>query len=447
MESSDVEVDVLVVGSGAGALTAALTARIEGADVLVVEKSDLYGGTSAMSGGGIWIPDSHYVRAMSEVDDSKQEALDYLCALIGEDAEMDRLEAYVDKAPEMLEYLANNSRLECEPIEYSDYYPEKKGGKSGFRTHQPLPMHARHLGREFDTLRGQHPQTLVAGRLTMTMKEARQFLTRSRGWWWAGFKLFAGYFLDIPGRLKSKRARRLALGNALVGRLRWSLMDRGVDLWLNTPMQDLITQDNKVLGAVVTRDGRQLNIRARRGVILGAGGFEHNLEMRNQYLPKPTNPDWSGSQECNTGDAIQAGMAIGAAIHLMEHAWWVPAIKIPRWERPYVLFAERSNPGLILVNKAGKRFYNEAAPYLEAGAALYAANSDEARTIPSYVIFDANFRRKYVFSPPDTGSDSAGQDGLPGSLGNPDQGRHPGRDCRKDRCRIRRVERNSAQEQ
>ncbi len=391
--------DLLVIGSGAGGLTAALTAAIEGADALVIEKSDQYGGTSAMSGGGIWIPNSHHLAGNAQASDSRDEALAYLRGVMGDEVEPERLEAFVDEAPRMLAYLEQHSRLACEPVPYSDYYPELEGGKPGYRTHQPLPMHARRLGDQFSRLRGQHPQTLVAGRITMTMMEARAFLTRAPGWRWTAAKIALGYMLDIPGRLKGKRARRLALGNALVGRLLWSLLERRVPLWRNTSLKELIVENGRVTGAVVERDGQEQRIAARRGVVLASGGFEHNRELREKYLPQPTNPDWSASQENNTGDGLLAAQALGAGTKFMEHAWWVPAIKVPRWDRPYVLMAERANPGIVIVNQKGERFANEAAPYQEAGRAFYDANRDDAPTIPAWVVFDGTFRSKYVFSP------------------------------------------------
>lgn len=395
----DKDVDVLVVGSGAGALTAAIVAHCEGCqDVLVVEKSDRYGGTSAMSGGGIWIPNSHYARAEG-VKDSAEEALRYLKAVIGDEVSEARLRTYVEKASEMLEYMDRYTRLKYETVPYSDYYPEMPGGKEGYRTHQPTPMHARHLREHFKALREPPPQVLVAGRLTMTMKEGRAFLTQAKGWKLIFLKMALGYFLDIKGRLQGKRSRRLTMGNALVGRLRWTMLERGIDLWLQSPLRELIEENGAVIGAVVEHQGKLLRIRARKGVVIGAGGFEHNQAMREQYLPKPTNADWSGSQINNTGDGITAAMQVGAATDLMNHAWWAPAVKIPGWDRPFIIFAERSLPGLVIVNKAGKRFHNEAAPYLESGLAFYQANKPEEPSIPGFVIFDAVFRKKFPFGP------------------------------------------------
>ena len=395
----DKEVDVLVVGSGAGAMTAAVVASLEGCkDVLVLEKSDKYGGTSAMSGGGIWIPNSHYARSEG-VKDSPAEALQYMKAVIGDEVSEERLQTYVEKAPEMLEYLAKKSRLKYETVPYSDYYPEMPGGKEGHRTHQPSPMHAKHLKQHFTALREPPSQTLVAGRFTMTMKEGRAFLTQAKGWMFTAIMMMLRYYLDIPGRMQGKRSRRLTMGNALVGQLRWSMMDRGIDLWLKSPMTELIEENGAVVGAVISHDGKTLRVRARKGVVIGAGGFEHNQAMREKYLPQPTSAEWSGSQINNTGDGIQAAMNVGASTALMNHAWWAPSVKIPGWDRPYVIFAERSLPGLVIVNKAGLRFQNEAAPYLESGLAFYEANKPEAPTIPGYVIFDAVFRKKFPFGP------------------------------------------------
>ncbi len=395
----DQEVDVLVVGSGAGAMTAAVAAKAEGAaNVLMVEKSDVYGGTSAMSGGGIWIPNSHYARAEG-VDDSAEEALTYLKAVIGDEVSEERLKAYVDKAPEMLEYMANNSKVKFETVPYSDYYPEKPGGKEGHRTHQPAPMNAGKLGKEFDLLREQPSQVKVMGKFTMTMKEGRAFLTQAKGWMFTLVLMVLRYYADIPGRLKGSRSRRLTMGNALSGQLRWSMLERNIDLWLKSPMTELIEENGVVVGAVVDRDGSSVRIKAKRGVIIGAGGFEHNQVMRERYLPQPTSSEWSGSQENNTGDGILASEKVGADKALMEHAWWAPSVRIPGWERPFIIFAERSLPGLVIVNKAGKRFANEAAPYLESGLAFYTANTPEAPTVPSHVVFDATFRHKFPFGP------------------------------------------------
>src|SRR5690606_2467841 len=298
-----------------------------------------------------------------------------------------RMRTYVEKASEMLEYIAKKSRLQYETVPYSDYYPENPGGKEGYRTHQATPMHAKHLREHFPTPREPPPQVPVAVRLTMLMQEGRAFLTQAKGWKLIFMRMALTYFLDIKGRMQGKRSRRLTMGNALIGQLRWTMLERGIDLWLKSPLLELIEENGAVVGAVVERDGRRMAIRTRKGVVIGAGGFEHNQQMREQYLPQPTSTEWSGSQINNTGDGIRAAMDVGAATDLMNHAWWAPAVKIPGWDRPFIIFAERSLPGLVIVNKAGKRFQNEAAPYLESGLAFYQANNPEAPTIPGFVVF------------------------------------------------------------
>lgn len=387
--------DVLVVGSGGGALAAALTASIRGAEALVVEKTPLYGGTSANSGGNIWIPNSHHTNA-SPHPDSRAKALEYLAAAVGDDVAPAVREAFVDNAPRMLKLLEDNSHVRFEARAYCDYYPELPGGKpEGYRTHEPAPMHARHLGADFATLRPPHHSLAVLGRYTFTNAEGTDLLTQAPGWKLTMLKMMARYWLDLPGRLQGPRPRFLTGGNALIGRLRRSLNDRRVPVWISSPMVELIPENGRVVGAIVEREGRRVAIGARAAVILGAGGFEHNTEMRMRHLPQPSSSAWSASQTGNTGDAIRAGIAVGAATSLMQYAWWIPVICAPGVERPWALFAERASPGQIIVDRRGQRFTNEAAPYLECGEAMYRAPGGGATSVPSFIVFDSEFRRKY----------------------------------------------------
>lgn len=395
----DHEVDVLIIGSGAGAMTAALVANMEGCEqVLVVEKGNRYGGTSAMSGGALWIPNSHLARAI-EANDSIEEALEHLRTVVGGEVAESKLRAYVERAPEMLRYMMEKTRLNYELMADSDYYPELPGGKRDHRVVQPKPMHGRHLKKHFNELHEQPPQVMVMGLLPMTLTEAHAMMKRSSGWIWIGMRVVLRYLLDIPGRLKGMRSRCLTMGNALVGQLRHSMLERNIELWLKSPMTALLEENGNVIGAVVEKEGQVMHIHARKGVVIGAGGFEHNKQMREEWLPKPTNSRWSASQTNNTGDGIQAAVAIGAKTDLMEHAWWAPAIPVPGKERPYAIFTERNLPGMVIVNKAGKRFENEAAPYHDGVVSMYRANSPHEPAIPAYVIFDLCFRIKYPFGP------------------------------------------------
>ena len=388
-----VETDLLVVGSGAAALGAAVTAVNEGADVLVVEKSDRYGGTSAMSGGGIWIPNSENARRIGE-QDSTEDAVRYMLAVIGDQVSEERIRAYVEAAPQMLEYLQQNSHLRYEAYPYPDYYPEQPGAKRGYRTQAPKVFPGRKLGDDLYRMRPQAPGSVVQGRFTMTFKEGRKFLTQDKGWRLTLLRVVLGYYLDLPARRKGRLSRRLTQGHSMIGSLYLSLRDKGGELWLNAPMLELSGGPSRVTGAVVERSGETVDVVAKLGVVLAAGGFEHNGPMRAAELPAPTDPDWSVSQENNTGDAIQAARAFGAKTTLMQHAWWIPVIHVPGWPRPMGIFAERSLPGLVIVDKQGQRFANEALPYLESGFSMYQANA-----CPSWVVFDAKFRRRYPFGP------------------------------------------------
>lgn len=385
--------DVLVIGSGAGALTSAVVAAHYNAEVLVVEKSGCYGGVSAMSGGGIWIPNSQNAHRIGAAD-SAEDAYLYMKTVIGDEVSDKRIRAFIQSAPAMLEFLQKHSHVRYEAFPYPDYYTDQPGAKKGYRTQAPKVFQGKKLGAALYQIQPQAPGSLVQGRFSLTFAEARQFLTQQPGWRLALLKVLLIYMLDIPGRLKGKLARRLTQGHALVGSLYLSLKEKGGEVWLNAPMISLIHENGKVLGANIQRDGRLCTVLAKRGVILAAGGFEHNNALRNKFLPLPTTSDWSASQENNRGDAHEACKDLDAAFDLMSQAWWVPVVHVPGRSRPQPIFIERSLPGQVIVNAKGLRFANEAGPYLENGYAMYQQGS-----VPSWVVFDARFRRQYPFGP------------------------------------------------
>ncbi len=398
MNNWDHEVDIVVVGSGAGALTAACRAADRGCEVLVVEKAGSYGGTSASSGGGLWIPNNHLMRAAG-IDDSEEEAIAYITALTAEDVEPALVQAYVRESPVMFRYLQEQTRAAFESmIHYADYYQELEGAKPGGRSIDPLPYHARELGDAFATLGHSHVQTTVMGLIGYTNQEGAILLSKAPGWFKVVAKLALEYSADIVGRLKSRRSRRLVMGNALIGRLRHSLDDRGVPLWLSSPVVELLMEENRVSGVVVDGQDGPCRVRARRGVIIGAGGFEHNQDMREKYLPGPTRVDWSAASPTNTGDLIRAAEHIGAALHLMDEAWWGPTIVLEGEDRARMLFTERSMPGCIMVNREGRRFVNESVAYTTAVQAMY-DRSGAQDNLPAFAIFDSRYRREYPFGP------------------------------------------------
>lgn len=389
--------EFLVIGSGGGGMTAALRAYDLGLDTLVLEAGDKYGGSTGMSGGALWVPNNPHMTAAG-VTDSPEEALRYLQQVTHGRTDETRLRAYVDKAPEMVRYLESRTELKLSACaSYCDYYPEYAGGKPGARTIEPVPFRARKLGAHEAQLR-RSGQGLVLGRMGLTAVEAHRLVQFSFLSYLLMAWIFLRYWTDVRARRKGKADGRLTLGTALVGRLRRSLLDRDIPLWLETRAQELIVERGRVIGARATRAGKTLRIEARAGVLLAAGGFERNLEMRAQYQKKPITAVWTAGNPHNLGDGIRMGAAVGGALDLMDEAWWTPVSMLPN-DYAWLLVVEKSMPGGILVNAAGQRFTNEAAPYGDVVHEIYAANRTDASTIPCYLVFDARYRRSYPCGP------------------------------------------------
>jgi len=392
--------DVIVVGSGAGALLAAIRASDEGLTALVVEKTALVGGTSAISGGGIWIPDNHDM-PKAGLRDSIDVAFGYVKRCAQGLASDDRVLAYVETARHMARYLAQiGIPYRCMP-HYSDYYPHVEGALPGGRTMDPVDYNAARLGLEgLNLVRPTNPGQLIFGRMQINAFQAKSMLARERKAKWMLMGMMARYFLDYPWRNKTRRDRRLTGGQALVGGLLAALRKRPIALWLEAPLESLVTENGRVTGVVVRKDGQALKVQARRAVILGAGGFERNQQMREEHLPQPTDQAWTATPPgANTGDAIRAGQAVGAQTHLMGLTWGVPTMDVPREEKFRPLFVERSLPGCMVVNARGERFLNESGPYPEFQQAMFANHAQTGGAIPAWIVFDATFRANYPIGP------------------------------------------------
>jgi len=394
----DEEVDVLVIGSGAGGMTAAIAAADAHVKVLVVEKSNEYGGTSATSGGGIWIPNSP-IGKQAGLQDSEDEAFAYLRPQSAPNVPDELIRAYVRRAPEMLAWLHERTPVRYLAVPYPDYHVEFPGGKMGLRTHLPMPFDGRLLGDDILKLRAPSPAASLFGVINWRFEETYTLLLRPKGWKRTLGRMFWRYLSDIPHRFRSIKDRSLSLGNALVGGLRLALKQRNVPIRLETGLVEILRDNGRVSGAMVEQNGRRLRIRARKGVVLAAGGFERNAELRRKYLPGPDDPTMSGSQINNTGDAILAAERIGAALRNMQSTWSAPVFRVPGEARARLSTIERALPGCIIVNQAGKRYLNEAASYHVVGRQMVANDKPGAGTQPSWVIFDHEFRHKYPMGP------------------------------------------------
>ncbi|MDB4253430.1 FAD-binding protein [Gammaproteobacteria bacterium] len=398
------EFDVVVVGSGNGALTAALCSHDGGAKTLVIEKSSQFGGTSATSGGGVWIPNNRYAKA-ENVDDSDQDARNYINSVSPEGMIKDELiETYISEGPRMIDYLHENSQVKYRNLaHYPDYFPDNIGGKEGNRSIEPEPIFGTELGDDLGKLREQHPQTaFTMGPINMnfTQVEGQLLLGALPGWKTQFAKLFTKYILDFAMRLKwGWKDRRLTMGNAGIARLILSLKDRKVDLWTLTAMTDLVDENGKVIGIKATKDGSSINIKANKGVILAAGGFERDQDLRDKYLPKPSNAEWSAANIHNTGDALKAALKLGADTHQMDTGWWSTTMKVPGQEKGWLSMVDKSMPGNYTVNKNGERFSNESQNYVSFVNDMFAKFDEGNPCAPCYMIFDSNFRKNRPCGP------------------------------------------------
>jgi 3-oxosteroid 1-dehydrogenase len=394
------EVDVLVVGSGNGGLTAALCCHeLGGKSVLVIEKTHRYGGTSARSGGGIWVPCNHYALEAG-AQDSHAEARAYLDAVIPPGAvDPELIEAYLQSGPEMVRLLVDRTQVRYRSLSmYPDYFSEAPGAKAGNRALEPEPFPLDRLGKQWRALLPTHPSMFMLGRIGITMAEAHQFMSTLPGWRTMTARLIFSYLFDFPWRLCTSIARRITCGSAGVAQLYASMLERGMPLWLDTRLVKLVSVNGRIQGAVVDRRGERLAIRARRAVILAAGGFAKNQAMREKYLPAPTSSAWSAAVDADTGDAIVAAEQVGAGLRRMQGAWWCPTFA-PPGELPQLAVIERSLPGSCVVNARGQRLANEAQNYMTFVMAAQARHTVQDPSSPAFLIFDARFRRHYITGP------------------------------------------------
>ena len=388
----DHEVDFLVVGSGGGGMTAAITAHHHGLRTLVIEKSPVYGGTTALSGGVIWIPNNHLM-PLANVRDSAEEAMRYLEQVVSADVPRERLQAYVEYGPAMLKFLEENSLVKFDPAPvYPDYYAELDGGKSGARSLDPRPYSIRELGEELHSVMRQS-ELVHNNTFSMTASEAHEIFSFTWRSHVVIFKRLLSYWLDIPSRLKKLPDNRLTLGKALVARLRHSMEKQQIPLWLSTPLKEIVMEEGKVIGVIVEQEGRLLHVKTNKGVLIAAGGFAYNYDMRQRYHRKPTGTTWTAASHADTGDGILLGQQAGAQIGMMGYAWWTPTLVLPN-NVVEAFIVGKSMPSCMMVNQKGQRILNEAEPYEDFVKHQYESN-DNAPSIPAWFVFDARYRHEY----------------------------------------------------
>lgn len=389
---SDTTVDLLVVGSGTG-MAAALTAHEAGLSVLIVEKSSFVGGSTARSGGALWLPAS---RVMQEggANDSAPRARTYLASIVaGTPAQ--RSTAFLDSLPATLEMLRRTTPMKLFwAKDYSDYHPEEPGGSAAGRTCECKPLDTTVLGEYRSRLRPGVMEVTIPMPTTGADYRWLNLMSRVPR---KGIPTIARRLAQGVGGLLLGR-RYAAGGQALAAGLFAGVLKAGIPVWTDTTLTRLTGDADRVTGAVVEHGGRDVTITARRGVVLAAGGFDHSMEMRWKFQSESLGRNQSLGAETNTGDGIRTAQEVGAAIDLMDQAWWFPAVAPLPHKAPAVMLAERSLPGCLIIDQTGKRFANEASDYMSFGQRVIELERSGSSVDSMWIIFDQQYRNSYVFA-------------------------------------------------
>jgi succinate dehydrogenase/fumarate reductase flavoprotein subunit len=380
--------DVIVVGSGGPGLCAALTARAEGAEVLLVEATSTIGGTTCFSGGQVWIPNNHLMLEKG-TSDSREEALDYLRAVSpnrGGPNDEARWAAFVDHAPAMIRFLEAKSPLRFESNSYPDAFAELPGGKAGGRNLEAIPFNPGSMAGRRRELR--YPISINRTNLPLTWEEVHELLDHT-----------LRRFIKLAPRLLHRLlTRKLSGSRALVAGLYAGCLDAGVDVLLATRARELISRDGIVCGIRAEQAGKITALRAARGVILATGSFDWNPDLTREYLPGRI--DYSSAVPSSLGDGLLMARQAGAKLAHMDEAWYWAGLRLRNYYyegAPIGTLTSnlRSYPHTIVVNKKGKRFGNEASLNFGNDLQLTDPETGELANLPCWGIFDAQFRRRY----------------------------------------------------
>jgi succinate dehydrogenase/fumarate reductase flavoprotein subunit len=387
---ADTSVDLLVVGSGTG-MAAALAAHELGLSVLVVEKASHVGGSTARSGGALWLPASPVLRGAG---DTEERAATYLDSVVAGSAPRPRATGFLTHVSATVEMLRRTTPLRFFwARDYSDYHPEEPGGSAAGRTCECHPFDTSILGAYRTRLEPGLMEAPVPIPTTGADYRWMNLVARvpRKGIPTFGKRLAQG----VGGRMLGRRYA--AGGQGLAAGLFAGVLRAGIPVWTGTSLLRLDGDGDRVRGAVVTHRGHEVTITARRGVVLATGGFDHSMDMRWKFQSESLGANLSLGAAANTGDGIRAGQEVGGGIDLMDQAWWFPAVAPLPGAAPAVMLAERSLPGSLIVNQHGRRFANESADYMSFGQRLLELERSGSPIETMWIIFDQQYRNSYVF--------------------------------------------------
>lgn len=390
----DHSVDLVIAGSGGGGMVAGLAALDCGLEPLIIEKQPLVGGSTGLSGGIVWLPNNPLMRA-DGIADSHEDGLAYLADVVGDigaPSSPERREMFLTAGFEMINFLTRKGVALIRCAGWSDYYPNHKGGNASGRAVEGIPFDAARLGDWSDKVQPPLAKNYGYVVLTNELRSVQYFNRAPRA-----FAVAARVFLRTA-IARARRRQLLTNGASLIAQMLKALIDLSdgdPPLWTQAAMTDLVVDDGRVVGARVVRDGRPLTVEARKGVLLAAGGFGHNEEMRRRYSGnQPNEGKWSIANAGDTGEVLEAAMRLGAKTDLLDEAWWLPSVFIANGGAVAAsLGSGRQRPGAIYVDSTGRRFCNESNSYVEVGKAMYAN-----KAVPCWMIFDEGYVRRYVTS-------------------------------------------------
>jgi succinate dehydrogenase/fumarate reductase flavoprotein subunit len=400
MIQENMTVDVLVVGTGASGMATAITAASQGLKVLVVEKEARFGGTTARSGGWLWIPGTRLATEQG-IKEPAGAAKDYLKHETTTHFDEARVDAFLENGPKAIDFFTQKTCVQFDmPAVFPDYHAEATGGQPGGRSMVTRPFDGRELGQRIKQLAPPLPELTVFGMMLGSGPEIKHFMRAFKSVTSFAYvtKRLAKHFLDVLGH---GRGMTLTNGNALAGRLAKAAMDLDIPVWLSSPVKKLVVEFDGVAGALVQHEGKTIRVNATRGVVLACGGFPHDAERRKQLFPHaPTGKEhYSPSPEANTGDGLRLAEAVGGRVDgtIPHAAAWVPASVTTRPDgskgvMPH--FIDRAKPGVIAVTPKGKRFTNEGNSYHDFVQAMVTACKGESE-VSAWLLCDHKALRNY----------------------------------------------------